>query len=143
MDCSTCHAKYVDSMTDSTLLGYAHSQAGFDNCTDCHDVSTLEEVHIDVMPDDTYVKVLRYEQAFCLGCHGSLESLAALTVDSIVLTDSNGTVVNPHDLPQSDSHVSFKVNECYNCHKMHKSYEAIDYCYGCHHKQVFECGTCH
>jgi len=138
-----CHAKYEISMTDSALLVYMHVQEGEDECTDCHELTTLEIVHATVLPAQTADTERPLPQAFCLNCHETYADIAKLTVNSTVLTDANGTVVNPHDVPLTPGHVTANVTECSNCHKMHKTYDAINYCYRCHHDFVFECGTCH
>lgn len=71
-------------------------------------------------------------------------ALIAATADSTVLTDENGTTVNPHDLPAVEDHAS--VN-CIDCHKGHTDdaleVSAMKTCVLCHHENVFECYTCH
>lgn len=71
-------------------------------------------------------------------------ALIAATADSTVLTDENGTTVNPHDLPAVEDHAS--VN-CIDCHKGHTDdaleVSAMKACVLCHHENVFECYTCH
>ncbi len=56
----------------------------------------------------------------------------------------NGTVVNPHALPEVEDHADIT---CGSCHQMHSD-KPIDRtaratCNSCHHAGVFECGTCH
>ncbi len=71
--------------------------------------------------------------------------LIAATADSVVLTDSEGTVVNPHDLPDSTNHNKIV---CVDCHKIHDTEAdlaktASKKCTSCHHENVYECYTCH
>jgi hypothetical protein len=142
-DCSECHSKYVTSMTDVALLSYAHVEAGEDNCINCHsDVDSMAKKHENILIGKP-IKQQTYPQEFCLVCHGTYAGLVKLTASSTVLKDLNGTVVNPHDIPQTPEHINNQINECYKCHKVHQPYDAYDYCVGCHHEQVFECGTCH
>ena len=79
----------------------------------------------------------------CTTCHNP-DDVKAATEDSVVLTDENGTVVNPHDLPEGADHAKI---DCLDCHTAHKAQEAsetaLNTCTGCHHTGVFECGTCH
>ena len=118
------------------------------SCTGCHsDEKVLSTVHDGVTADSKLPKRLRkakIDEALCLGCHGSYEDLAEKTADCTVLTDSAGTVVNPHDLPEGADHAKI---DCLDCHTAHKAQEAsetaLNTCTGCHHTGVFECGTCH
>lgn len=80
----------------------------------------------------------------CMSCH-ALEDIQAATADSTVLTDTNGTVVNPHDLPAIDDHAGIT---CASCHKSHEVSESTEKsakrtCASCHHADVYECYTCH
>ena len=80
----------------------------------------------------------------CMACH-SVEDIKAATEDSTVLTDVNGTVVNPHDLPAVEDHAGI---ECASCHKSHEVTESTEKsakrtCASCHHADVYECYTCH
>lgn len=71
-------------------------------------------------------------------------ALAALTADSEALVDAEGTVVNPHALPEGSSHEAIT---CTDCHKVHAEADpakaALGKCRSCHHEDVFECYTCH
>ena len=117
-------------------------------CTGCHsDEKALSTVHGGVTADSKLPKRLRkakIDEALCLSCHGSYEDLAEQTADCTVLTDSAGTVANPHDLPEGANHAKI---DCLDCHTAHKAQEAsettLNTCTGCHHTGVFECGTCH
>lgn len=71
--------------------------------------------------------------------------LAAATASSEVLTDAEGTVVNPHDVPVNKSHDALV---CIDCHKLHDAEPdpaktAGKKCVSCHHDNVYECYTCH
>ena len=76
--------------------------------------------------------------------HGSQEDLAAKTEACAILTDANGTVVNPHALPENEDHTTI---DCGSCHSMHSDDTIEDTakkaCKGCHHMDVYECNTCH
>lgn len=73
-----------------------------------------------------------------------MDALAALTDDSRALVDGDGTVVNPHDLPDVKDHEGIG---CTDCHKVHAEDDpakrAAKACAACHHANVFECYTCH
>ena len=79
----------------------------------------------------------------CTTCH-NLDDVKAATEDSVVLTDENGTVVNPHAIPDAKEH---KDISCQSCHKMHAESKpaslAPTLCQDCHHEDVYECYTCH
>lgn len=122
-------------------------------CVTCHsDEKGLTEAHKDAT-GPKQVRRLSYtyvETETCLSCHGSWEDLAEKTADCTLLTDSQGTVVNPHAAPQT--HIAGVDGEkpylsCYQCHDMHgtKTVEeqATYTCQGCHHENVYECHTCH
>jgi len=130
---------YVDSLKDANLSAYVHVQEGY-VCLDCHELAVLEDVHKDADLNATSIKALRFPKEFCLSCHGSYSALIKLTTDSIAFEDPEGNYINPHEQP-SETHT--ENVECYSCHKMHKTYNPINYCYGCHHAGVLECGTCH
>jgi Zn finger protein HypA/HybF involved in hydrogenase expression len=80
----------------------------------------------------------------CFSSHEEVD-LPVLTSAVTVLTDSEGTTVNPHELPTNEKHADIT---CSSCHKMHNSISDIPKkakatCATCHHKDVYECGTCH
>ena len=62
------------------------------------------------------------------------------------LTDDEGTVVNPHDVPANADHEGAGIS-CSSCHKVHTAEGAAQtaptVCKNCHHHGVYECGTCH
>ena len=80
----------------------------------------------------------------CTPCHAT-EDLVAATAECTALTDNNGTVVNPHDLPAVADHEGLA---CSSCHKKHDIGTGIDKtaqrsCVSCHHAYVYDCFTCH
>ena len=139
MDCSGCHAGHVESMTDSSLLAYAHAQAGLDQCLACHELADLEEAHDRPATVPDFI-ARQYSQDSCLKCHGTYESLAELTADSTIFEKPDGSFANPHQW-QGEPHE--ENIECYNCHKIHIEWDTTRYCYSCHHTEDLECYTCH
>ncbi len=142
-DCVECHAKEDSPKTETFSRTHAATAA---DCALCHDDARLASVHEGVEKGDKVPKRLKktaVSDEVCLQCHQE-ESLAAATEDCAVLTDANGLVVNPHQLPENDDHAQ---TACVDCHKAHKTDEldklAADYCMGCHHENIYECGTCH
>ena len=122
-------------------------------CSTCHnDEKGLAEAHKDAT-GPKQVRRLSYtyvETETCLSCHGSWEDLAEKTADCTILTDNQGTVVNPHAAPET--HIAGADGEkpylsCYQCHDMHGTKtvaeQATYTCQGCHHENVYECHTCH
>lgn len=144
-DCAVCHAAYG---TDASgPLAASHLTQGAD-CLSCHaDTAGLQNAHAGLTADapaPTELKQTEVTAEACTSCHNEAE-LAAATAAAPVLTDLNGTVVNPHALPANEGHVNIA---CANCHTMHDAeadlaVDAMGVCTGCHHAQVFECGTCH
>jgi len=150
VECTECHAYEVASMTDTTTVYAPHYSWENLVCTDCHndDDGSLTKAHADyaTAAEPTRLTYSRVDKSSCFndGCHNA-ESLAESAKDSTALTDKNGTVVNPHDLPQVTAHASIV---CGSCHKLHEPNEdtgktASDLCVGCHHEDVYECNTCH
>lgn len=146
-DCSVCHQEEHDSFAEATTTVGFHATQGL-TCSTCHtDSSALQTIHKKVTSASKTpirLKSTKVEQAACLSCHESLESLAQKSAGSIVLTDANGMVVNPHALPENSDHA---IISCVSCHKMHNDETvektAQDLCISCHHEKVFECNTCH
>ena len=117
-------------------------------CTTCHaDEQGMEAAHAKLNNgrEAKRLKKTSVDSELCLTCHDQ-KALAEATADVDVLTDSEGTVVNPHDLPDVADHATIS---CTDCHKVHtaetKTLEqtAMTACTNCHHADVFECGTCH
>lgn len=144
-DCVVCH-----DAQGSTMASIPCAAAGSRDmeCSACHtDQAGLAVVHEGVTTEDKTPKRLKQttvSSEACESCHDGLDVLATETVDSTVLTDSKGTVVNPHDLPVNDRH---ETMVCGDCHAMHDSGDvretAPKACSSCHHTGVYECGTCH
>ena len=84
------------------------------------------------------------EASVCLSCHDQ-DEIAAESSSCTALSDAQGTTVNPHELPETDTHGQIA---CTDCHSMHEEQtdlqgDAKAYCMSCHHADVFECYTCH
>ena len=133
--------------TSRTEASFQALHAGF-GCATCHADAKLGELHTDVTADDKMPKRLKkssIEKDLCLTCHDA-EKLVEDAKGCEALTDDNGTVVNPHDLPDVADHDPIT---CIDCHVMHKDGDepvgdvAKAKCISCHHENVFECGTCH
>ncbi|MEG0375722.1 MAG: cytochrome c3 family protein [Raoultibacter sp.] len=147
-DCATCHTTETASMTDSSCLAFIHEKEGT-TCSTCHtDTAGLASAHKDATNSEA-VKVKKLtatsiDENICFSCHGSYEDLAIKTAGSSTLTDSNGTIVNPHAMPAIEDHAK---TTCASCHTMHTAEpttkSAPDYCSSCHHAGVYECNTCH
>ena len=138
-DCSFCHAmtSYTESLQDSTLLVSVHAQQGL-TCLDCHESTTLEQVHNEAVATGSSLKPRYFESELCLDCHKSndhsnIEEIIERTKDFQV----EGEMINPHDPhTNSDSILEDEV-ECYSCHKMHKASPGINGCFTCHHQGHF------
>ena len=89
--------------------------------------------------------VVTVDPATCESCHGTLGDMAAKTAGSTVLTDDNGTTVNPHERPAGEKHDENPATctDCHNNHSKDLGKDAKKYCAQCHHRGVYECGTCH
>lgn len=142
MDCSVCHDTEQASLSDSTCTASNHANL---SCTDCHaEIEGLTAVHQETKKSKPgKINRLDYpvSEETCFECHESKEALAESTADCAALTDSKGTVVNPHAIPENEGHK--KQAECADCHGMHKASDPSQYCLGCHHQNVYECYTCH
>lgn len=144
-DCEQCHTNEAASRSNSACLASLHTGS---DCSNCHsDEASLAIEHEGATADAKMPKKLRKTSVgseTCLSCHGSWEELASITADLTVLTDDEGTIVNPHDLPTG--HADEKVS-CSDCHRMHAeeggSMAASETCQSCHHKNVYTCNTCH
>ena len=146
-DCTMCHATQAASRTNQAYqLCASHREL---DCMACHtDQSGLEEAHQDVTLQDTdgakKLKKTSVGDDVCLSCHAN-DYTAEATADVTALVDSNGTTVNPHDLPATPKHEQNIT--CSSCHDMHSDSSveetATSLCLSCHHKNVYECNTCH
>lgn len=149
VDCTACHTVMDPNGDGAGTLSAAHV-ANDVTCTTCHtDVAGLTKAHENATADSkmpTRLKTTTVDtQAVCLSCHNQAD-LAAATANSKVLTDVNGLTINPHDLPTTGTHTTDIT--CTDCHIVHAQTtdigkNAMAECVSCHHKQVFECGTCH
>lgn len=117
-DCATCHM-------DSDKLAKAHKRLNSGKAA-----TTLKKTSVG--------------SEICLTCHDTA-SLAEATQECTILTDSEGTTVNPHDLPEVDEHASIVCVDCHEAHATDESLAASSRatCGSCHHAGVYECGTCH
>lgn len=147
-DCSTCHAAESASLSDSSTSASVHG-GEVEGCVTCHtDEAGLASAHEGSTPEAvkkaTKLRKTSIDEQTCLACHESNAALAAKTADSTVLTDSQGTVVNPHALPETKDHAD---TNCASCHVMHRDEPASEsapaYCQACHHSNAYECNTCH
>jgi hypothetical protein len=148
-DCASCHVNEAVSQSDPKSLASLHSEQ---KCGSCHsDETSLTEVHEDYaageLPTKLKLSTVTDAEGGCLssGCHNQ-EELATKTAASLVLTDNEGTRVNPHALPATAQHLAEGI-ACVDCHMMHQDYdlekEARETCTNCHHQNVYQCGTCH
>ena len=144
-DCTSCHEVPAKSLDDETRAASLHTALGL-GCTDCHADDALIDIHGKMKPNakvPTKLKKSDLSVKTCATCHPS-EALAEATADCSALTDSEGTVVNPHDIPDVKEH---KDISCQSCHKMHAESKpaslAPTLCQDCHHEDVYECYTCH
>lgn len=148
-DCATCHTVEAESATDAACPQDVAHEAEDITCVQCH---TQEDVlateHADVKFGDkpaSKATVDTVDPATCISCHGDLAEVAALTADSTALTDDKGTTVNPHERPAGAKHEENPATctDCHNNHSKDLPKDAMKYCAQCHHRGVFECGTCH
>lgn len=144
MTCEACHADQAASAEDEKCTMAIHAPLDL-ACVDCHADDALIDVHANAKVDaklPTKLKKTEVVEA-CATCH-TIDALIEATVDSKALTDSDGNVVNPHDVPTVKDH---KDITCDSCHKMHSdgsaAKRAADLCVSCHHEDVYECYTCH
>lgn len=144
-DCATCHTDQQASMENTAQPASNHAAVG---CATCHnDEAAMAKSHDGKTADSKMPKKLKrskIDETACASCH-SAEDLKAATADLTVLTDGNGTTVNPHDIPANSGHEG--QIDCSSCHTMHGEADvqaaAQEKCASCHHKDVYECGTCH
>lgn len=147
--CAICHkTEAASELDDACPQGVAHKAEGV-TCIECHtEADTLATAHADVKLGDepaSKVTVETVDPATCESCHGTLEEVAALTTGSTALTDDNGTTVNPHARPSNEKHDAnpLTCTDCHNNHSTDLAKDAQKYCAQCHHRGVYECGTCH
>lgn len=146
-DCSICHTAEASAVTDSAhAQAVAHAELG---CVSCHtEEPVLAAAHAGVSLADkpaTKPTVITVSEQACVSCHGDLSQVAELTADSQALRDDQGLVVNPHQRPEGASHDANPAT-CTSCHNNHSETLARDakkYCASCHHRGIWQCGTCH
>ena len=145
-DCASCHGEASGAPAEgSSGTASYHVADGLTDCFDCHvDEDALAEVHEKAEgTPPSKLKHTSVDAAVCLACHDK-SAVATATEGSSVLTDNNGTVANPHALPESGDHGSIT---CLSCHSGHDDAslekEARGTCTSCHHDNVYECHTCH
>jgi hypothetical protein len=148
-NCAICHIAESTGQDPTAPALYHEEQEGVE-CVTCHTAgeSELAKVHEGTTATDTMparLRVTKVADDACLSCHEKGE-VVTLTQASTVLTDDEGTVVNPHEPPDNSSHVNIR---CTNCHQQHKPREEIAKnsmatCTLCHHERVFTCDdSCH
>lgn len=149
IDCAVCHTSEAEGASDAACAQAVAHQAEGLTCAQCHtNEAVLTEAHAGVTYADkpaTKATVITVDPATCIACHGDLDEVAALTADSEALKDSNGTVVNPHERPAGEAHDENPATctDCHNNHSKDLSKDAMKYCAQCHHRGIFQCGTCH
>lgn len=149
-DCLDCHTKIEKSAEDTACLAGFHGKTLGVACTDCHDDgAVLGPLHKDAKADAKQPKRLKKTEVTtqaCTTCHDE-EKLVEATRDCGYLTDKNGLTVNPHAVPQNDGHAQMACVDCHGAHDeggLAPEEEAtLGLCTSCHHREVFECGTCH
>ena len=152
--CRACHTAVADSMGEDGLLSALHEDVA---CTVCHvQDAAFDSVHEDATEDtEKRLKKLRtlkattVDSAVCQTCHGGIEELAGLTVETAALTDKNGLTVNPHLVAtELNTEGQHSAVVCANCHTVHTAKRTVDeqaqrLCLQCHHAGTYECYTCH
>lgn len=145
-ECSVCHITEKESEESPGTLTFAHSGEKLE-CADCHtDFERLGRSHERVEADSkkpSKLKRTKVTNETCMTCHDQNE-LAQVTAGSTLLTDKHGTTINPHMLPENETHLDVL---CSSCHSMHSEDDvdqrATNTCLNCHHDNVYECYTCH
>lgn len=149
LPCVACH-------TDSETLGKMHENVEegqripkslkktvveSEKCLTCHSFEDASSVAGTVFDPEWDAKT-----------KGEAKPQASAAVSSIpmipfgvTIADSNGLAVDVHAVMANDDHVlSIHCGSCHNVHSK-KAYDkqAKALCTTCHHKNVFECHTCH
>ena len=151
-DCETCHAAEEATMVDDNCP--QASLHGDMECLECHTAEdAMTEAHANltlgdaISEDEIKPKANTVDAESCQNpeCHGTMEEMAKLTEGNTEFKDEKGKVQNPHVRPSNEQHDAYPPT-CTDCHKIHSENiqeDAMDWCAQCHHKGVFQCGTCH
>lgn len=149
-DCTLCHANEAKTLKDENCLLYSHRE---EKCITCHSQEDkLAVAHKKMSTDTSKLKRLKrtkMDEENCITCHGGWEELSKQTKDSVMVKDSEGTVVNPHAVrAEINKKKQHNLVTCTSCHLMHKTKNTLEQaakeeCSSCHHADVFKCGTCH
>ena len=133
-------------LAEVTAYGPMHAENFGLTCTTCHqDSDELAAGHkkLNNGKEAKRLKKSTVSSEICVTCHPE-EDLVEATADYVALVDGKGTVVNPHDRPDVESHEGI---QCMDCHTVHSGKQiqeaAMTTCLSCHHAGVFECNTCH
>lgn len=149
IDCNTCHTVEAESMTDaSSPQAVEHADM---QCNQCHtDEPVLKTAHEGVTYADKPASkptVITVDAETCQtpDCHGTMEEMAVITADNQEFKDEKGKVQNPHEYPSNEQHdlMNPTCTDCHNIHSKNLQKDAMMWCAQCHHKGVFQCGTCH
>lgn len=141
-NCETCHSDVHASLEGEAGVAQAHSAVSCDTChSNVDELATIHQETTKTTPGKIRRLKTPVAKETCLQCHGSLEDLAEKTAQCTVLTDSEGTTVNPHVIPDNGEHTTDPA--CTTCHGMHKDVDPQDYCRSCHHTDIYTCYTCH
>lgn len=148
-NCAICHATEDESLTSIPCYAALPEQGG-NLCATCHtDAAGLKKAHEGATPalakeKATKLRDTTIDEGACFTCHGSYEELATKTADVTVLTDAQGTTVNPHARPMGVGH---EGQTCADCHALHTGEPAQEvapeFCITCHHTNDYQCHTCH
>lgn len=149
IDCQTCHTTESGSMADAGIP-QASEHADL-QCVQCHTEETvLKTAHEGVTYADKPASkptVITVDAETCQSsdCHGTMEEMAVITADNQDFKDEKGKVQNPHDYPSNEQHDTMNptCTDCHNIHSKDLQKDAMMWCAQCHHKGVFQCGTCH
>lgn len=144
----TASAPIRENNHTDDINGYAvmHAETLGLVCTDCHaDSDGLNSGHKKLNSGKESKRLKKSEVAneACTSCH-EIERLEKATASYKGIIDNNGTVVNPHALPASESHDNIHCTDCHEAHSGKTIDETgVGTCISCHHAGVFECNTCH
>ncbi len=142
-DCSPCHANAAEATAASRCEAFSSVDRP---CQPCHgDASALRAAH--ELPfarsESSGLRRTDMDDSACSGCHDAA-LLAAATFSQELLSDADGTLANPHALPETEGHASIGCADCHNPHSAVPIGESSkELCLSCHHQNVYECYTCH